>query len=60
MVNKTRLAALLLLPVIILPAAGCARNKAKGDTAYVARDVSSLYTAAKRSMDKGGPARSGA
>ena len=33
MVNKTRLAALLLLPVILLPAAGCARNKAKGDTA---------------------------
>ena len=37
MVNKTRIAALLLLPVILLPAAGCARNKVKGDTAYVAR-----------------------
>ena len=32
---------------------GCARNKAKGDTAYVARDVSSLYSAAKRTMDRG-------
>src|SRR5262245_10894317 len=32
---------------------GCARNRTKGDTAYVARDVSSLYAAAKRTMDQG-------
>ena len=53
MVNKTRIAALLLLPVIILPAAGCARNKAKGDTAYVARDVNTLYSQAKQRLDRG-------
>lgn len=53
MVNKTRIAALMLLPVILLPAAGCARNKVKGDTAYVARDVSTLYTLAKERLDKG-------
>lgn len=53
MVNKTRLAALLLLPAFLLPIAGCARNKAKGDTAYVARDVSTLYTLAKEQLDKG-------
>ena len=53
MVNKTRLAALLLLPVIILPAAGCARNKVKGDTAYVARDVNTLYSLAKQRIDEG-------
>ena len=53
MVNKTRIAALLLLPAILLPAAGCARNKVKGDTAYVARDVSTLYTLAKERLDKG-------
>jgi outer membrane protein assembly factor BamD len=32
---------------------GCARNRARADTAYVARDVSSLYGAAKRLMDSG-------
>ena len=53
MVNKTRLAALMLLPVIMLPAAGCAGNKAKGDTAYVARDVNTLYSLAKERADKG-------
>jgi outer membrane protein assembly factor BamD len=38
-----------------LPLAGCATlfgNK-KGDTAYVARDVNTLYAAAKRTMDQG-------
>ena len=53
MVNKTRLAALLLMPAIILPAAGCARNKVKGDTAYVARDVNTLYSLAKQRVDEG-------
>jgi outer membrane protein assembly factor BamD len=53
MVNKTRIAALMLLPVILLPAAGCARNKVKGDTAYVARDVNTLYSLAKERADKG-------
>jgi len=53
MVNKTRIAALILLPVIMLPAAGCARNKAKGDTAYVARDVNTLYSLAKARADRG-------
>jgi outer membrane protein assembly factor BamD len=53
MVNKTRLAALMLLPVIILPAAGCAGKKAKGDTAYVARDVNTLYSLAKQRADRG-------
>ena len=53
MVNKTRIAALILLPVIMLPAAGCARNKVKGDTAYVARDVNTLYSLAKERADRG-------
>jgi outer membrane protein assembly factor BamD len=53
MVNKTRIAALMLLPVILLPAAGCAKNKVKGDTAYVARDVNTLYSLAKGRLDKG-------
>ena len=53
MVNKTRIAALILLPVLMLPAAGCARNKVKGDTAYVARDVNTLYSLAKNRLDRG-------
>ena len=53
MVNKSRIAALLLLPVFILPLAACAGNKAKGDTAYVARDVNTLYSLAKERSDKG-------
>ena len=53
MLKPTRTIVLLLACAAILPAAGCARNKAKGDTAYVARDVNSLYSAAKRSMDQG-------
>lgn len=45
--------ALLLSAVAVLPLAGCAHGGKKADTAYVARDVSSLYTAAKKSMDQG-------
>ena len=53
MVNKTRLAALLLVPFLLLPVSACAGNKAKGDTAYVARDVNTLYSLAKRRLDQG-------
>ena len=53
MVNKTRIAALLLLPAVLLPVAGCAKDKAKGDTAYVARDVNTLYSLAKEQADRG-------
>jgi outer membrane protein assembly factor BamD len=53
MLNKTRIAALLLLPVIMLSVAGCAGNKVKSDTAYIARDVSTLYTLAKERLDRG-------
>ena len=53
MVNKTRMAALLLLPVILLPVAGCAGKKVKGDTAYVALDVNTLYSTAKQRSDRG-------
>jgi outer membrane protein assembly factor BamD len=44
--------ALLLTAAAVLPLVGCAHGKGRGDTAYVARDVSSLYTAAKRAMDR--------
>jgi outer membrane protein assembly factor BamD len=45
--------ALVALVAFALPIAGCAGRKAKTDTAYVARDVDSLYTAAKDRLDRG-------
>ena len=53
MPKPTRSFVLLLACAAILPAAGCARNRAKADTSYVARDVNTLYAAAKRTMDQG-------
>ena len=50
----TRRAAVLaagLLPMILV--AGCARNQNRADTQYVARDVSTLYMAAKQRLDRG-------
>jgi outer membrane protein assembly factor BamD len=35
----------------VVPLAGCATGGNKADTAYVARDVETLYSAAKRTMD---------
>ena len=53
MSKLTRSAATLVLAAIVLPVtASCASNKAKGDTAYVARDVNTLYALAKRRMDQ--------
>jgi outer membrane protein assembly factor BamD len=54
MLKLNRPVALLFAAAAVIPLAGCAHgNKSKLDTAYVARDVSSLYTAAKKSMDQG-------
>jgi len=55
MLKNNRSALLLLACAVAVPLAGCAHggSKGKGDTAYVARDVSTLYTAAKDAMDRG-------
>jgi outer membrane protein assembly factor BamD len=53
MSKLTRIAALVLGCALILPAAGCAGHKVKGDTAYIARDVNTLYALAKSRMDDG-------
>jgi outer membrane protein assembly factor BamD len=53
MLKLTRSVALLLGSAAILSLGACAHGGKKGDTAYVARDVGMLYTAAKRSMDAG-------
>jgi outer membrane protein assembly factor BamD len=49
----TRTAAALIACALVLPAAGCAGNKTAADTAYVARDVNTLYALAKNRMDRG-------
>jgi outer membrane protein assembly factor BamD len=55
MLKISRSALILAACAVAVPLAGCAHGGkvGKGDTAYVARDVSSLYTAAKKTMDQG-------
>ena len=45
--------ALLAFATAAMSIAGCAGRKVKTDTAYVARDVDTLYTAAKDKLDQG-------
>src|SRR6478736_6379818 len=51
MLKLNRSAVLLLACALVLPLGACAHGK-KSDTAYVARDVNTLYAAAKRTMDQ--------
>ena len=54
MLKISRNALLLVACAAVVPLAGCAHGRgSKSDTAYVARDVSTLYTTAKRTMDNG-------
>ncbi|MFN5759108.1 MAG: outer membrane protein assembly factor BamD [Sphingomonadaceae bacterium] len=52
---RFRTAAVLAAVMIALPLAGCAgnRTRSKADTSYVARDVATLYNAAKSRLDRG-------
>ena len=52
--SKLKLSALAVLScAIALPLAGCAGKKTGADTAYVARDVNTLYSLAKQRSDRG-------
>ena len=53
MLKISRSAAVVLASVAALALTGCASGRSKGDTTYIARDVSTLYSAAKRTMDRG-------
>jgi outer membrane protein assembly factor BamD len=54
MLKLSRPFKLLFAAAAVIPLAACAHGgKKAADTAYVARDVSSLYSAAKKSMDQG-------
>ncbi len=50
---KRAIAAVALAATLLTTAAGCARNRGKGDTSYVARDVETLYNLAKERQDRG-------
>jgi len=49
--KMTRSLVLLLACAVVIPASGCARNRTTSDTAYIARDVNTLYALAKQTMD---------
>ena len=53
MSKLTRFTAMILAGAMLFPIAGCARNKTGADTAYVARDVNTLYALAKKKLDQG-------
>ncbi|MFM2099459.1 MAG: hypothetical protein RLZZ366_998 [Pseudomonadota bacterium] len=52
-ISKARNLALLAAFAVVIPLSGCAKTKSKTDTSYVARDVDTLYTAAKNRLDRG-------
>ena len=45
--------AIVVAAALLAPLAGCASNKNKNDTKYVARDVNTLYNAARDRLDRG-------
>ena len=51
--SPLRYALLAAVAVALGSTAGCAGSKAKKDVAYVARDVDTLYAAAKERLDRG-------
>ena len=53
MSKMTRIAAALVISALLVPMAGCARNRASTDTEYIARDVNTLYALAKKRLDQG-------
>ncbi|MET4895719.1 outer membrane protein assembly factor BamD [Sphingomonadaceae bacterium jetA1] len=52
-IPRSRALSLALIAALALPIAGCARNRTRTDLPYVARDVGTLYTAAKKRLDQG-------
>ena len=50
---QSRALTLALLAAVAAVPTACARNRVKGDTPYVARDVGTLYSAARARLDQG-------
>ena len=53
MFMKSARASALVAGALVLVLGGCAHNRKVADTAYIARDVNTLYGLAKTTMDKG-------
>ncbi|MEG3088983.1 outer membrane protein assembly factor BamD [Sphingomonas sp. PB4P5] len=51
-ITLSRPIALATIAALAATTAGCARNTAKNDVPYIARDVGTLYSAAKRRLDQ--------
>jgi len=52
-IPQSKALSLALIAAFALPIAGCARTRAKSDIPYVARDVGTLYSAARHRLDQG-------
>lgn len=52
-IPQSRALSIALLAAIALPVAGCASSRTSTDIPYVARDVGTLYSLAKRRLDQG-------
>ncbi|WP_425230618.1 outer membrane protein assembly factor BamD [Sphingomonas sp.] len=52
-ITQSRALSLALLAAIALPVTACARHRTRGDLPYVARDVGTLYSAARARLDQG-------
>ena len=50
---QSRAVTIALLAAVALPLSACARGRVRGDTPYVARDVGTLYSAARKRLDVG-------
>ena len=50
---KRARASALIAGALVVVLGGCAHNRKVSDTAYIARDVNTLYGLAKSTMDKG-------
>ena len=51
--RPSRIVLAALIAMVALPIAGCARTRTNSDVPYVARDVGTLYSTAKRRLDQG-------
>ena len=47
-----RSATIIAAFAVLATVSGCARNRTKSDTAYIARDVDTLYATAKDRLDR--------
>lgn len=52
-IPQSRALTFALITALALPLGACARNQTRTDVPYIARDVGTLYSAAKRRLDQG-------